>query len=171
MNKGRKPKLEKSSKGKLLAPSDVGTMDDAITEDSRSQRAGSEISFAIMNTKKVQYENTYRTDPSARFKPYEIEGTAKATLEEHLGSKPYDPNMCKTECQVIAAKISEAIKAKNYKRYKHVVVVSIGSLKERPSVYLGSRCLWNDKTDSFTTVRYKNSSLYAIAMIYGLYYE
>lgn len=103
--------------------------------------------------------------------PYEIETPALAILEKHLGEKTYDPSMCANESRTIAAEISEVVKAKQYKRYKHVVIVSIGSLKERPSVYLGSRCLWNDKTDSFTTVRYKNNTLYAIAMIYGLYYE
>jgi len=79
--------------------------------------------------------------------------------------------MGRKECQHIATRISDALKAKSYKRYKHVVIVSIGSVKERPGVYLGSRCLWNDKTDSFATVRFENSSLYALAMIYGLYYE
>jgi len=106
-----------------------------------------------------------------KFKSYEIESTAQNILKQHLEDKTYDPEMCRNECQIIAAKISEALKAKNFKRYKHVVVVSIGSIKERPGVYLGSRCLWNDKTDSFATVRFQNTSLYAIAMIYGLYYE
>jgi len=167
MSKSNKVKLAKS-KGKLLAATDALTDDG--TEDARSQRAGSEMSFALP-PKKVQYENTYKMDPDMRFKPHEIEGTAAEVLEQHLGDKAYDPALCRTESQVIAAKISEALKAKNFKRYKHVVVVSIGSLKERPGVYLGSRCLWNDKTDSFCTARYQNKSLYAIAMVYGLYYE
>ncbi|XP_002130187.2 dynein light chain Tctex-type 5-like isoform X1 [Ciona intestinalis] len=169
MSKARKVKLEKS-KGKLLVPSDNSPMDDVGIEELRSQQAASEASFSI-HPKKVQYENTYRMDPADRFKPYEIEGTAMNILKSHLGESAYDPEMCRNESLAIAAKISEALKAKNYKRYKHVVVVSIGSLKERPGVYLGSRCLWNDKTDSFATVRYQNTSLYAIAMVYGLYYE
>lgn len=167
MSKSQKTKLAKS-KGKLLTATDA--MTDDGTDDARSQRAGSEMSF-MMPPKKTQYENTYKMDPDMRFKPHEIESTAVAILEEHLGDKAYDPAMCGAESKEISAKISEALKAKNFKRYKHVVVVTIGSLKERPGVYLGSRCLWNDKTDSFCTARYQNKSLYAIAMVYGLYYE
>ncbi|CAK8681802.1 dynein light chain Tctex-type 5-like [Clavelina lepadiformis] len=169
MNKQRKVKLDKS-KGKLLAPTDNSPMDDGVTDDLRSQRAGSEASFVIQ-TKKTQYENTYKMDPDERFKSYEIEDTAAEVLRQHLQNKAYDPEMSRKECKDIAAKISEALKAKHYKRYKHVVLVSIGSLKENPGVYLGSRCLWNDKTDSFATVQYQNTTLYALAMIYGLYYE
>ena len=107
----------------------------------------------------------------SKFKAYEIEQLAAEVLRECLQDKQYDPDVCRQVSQSTASKISDCLKARKHRQYKHVVVVSIGSLRERPGVYLGSRCLWNDNTDSFCTVRYQNKSLYAIAMIYGLYFE
>ena len=92
-------------------------------------------------------------------------------MQKRLEDKLYEPRFAEDECQLIANHISEAIGKKPYKHFKHVVVVSIGSVKERPGIYLGSKCLWNDKTDSSTIARFQNSSLFAIALIYGLFYE
>jgi len=139
------------------------------TIEEQSQNSTNEAFSATANKKR--YENTYKVDVKLRFKATEIERIASDILRQQLHDKNYDPELCKTRSQMIASKISDALKAKNYKCYKHVVVISIGSLRERPGVYLGSRCLWNDKTDSFCTVRFQNKTLYAIAMIYGLYFE
>ena len=106
-----------------------------------------------------------------RFKTYEIESVANEILQERLKDQIYQPQFAEDECQLISKHISEAIGKKPYKHYKHVVVVSIGSVKERPGIYLGTKCLWNDKTDSSTIVRFQNASLFAIVLIYGLFYE
>lgn len=121
--------------------------------------------------RKINYESTRKIDAETRFKPHEIEKVAAGVLRQHLQDKSYDPELCRVASQLISSKISDALRRKSVRSYKHVVMVSIGSLRDRPGVYLGSRCLWNDKTDSFCTVRYQNKSLYAIAMIYGLYFE
>ena len=106
-----------------------------------------------------------------RFKPYEIEDQAFEILQDRLFGKSYDPQMSEEECQTISNLISGVIHKKPHKHFKHVVLVTIGSVKEKPGIYLCSKCLWNDKTDSSTTVRFHNTSLYAIVMIYGLYHE
>ncbi|XP_035671248.1 tctex1 domain-containing protein 1-like [Branchiostoma floridae] len=146
---------------------DPGSMDEVM-----STVGGSEHSFALHGSnRKVQYENTYKMEPDFKFQSHLIEGPARDILETHLKDQPYDAATCRTQAQDLAGKIMDATKNLNIKRYKLVTIVSIGSLKERPGMHFGSRCLWNDKTDSFTTVKYTNGSLFAVAMIYGLYFE
>ena len=45
------------------------------------------------------------------------------------------------------------------------------NLTKKPSIFLGSRCLWNEVTDSFTSIRYSNSTLYCVVLIYALFYQ
>ncbi|XP_013408480.1 tctex1 domain-containing protein 1-B [Lingula anatina] len=119
----------------------------------------------------LQYENTYKMEPDVRFMAGCVEKEAEDVLTERLKDMKYDPATCKHLSQELAGIIMERVKLFAFKRYKFVVVVSIGSLKERPGMQFGSRCLWNKGTDSFANVKFANGSLFAVAMIYGLYYE
>lgn len=121
--------------------------------------------------RKINYENTYKMEPDHRFSAHEVERAAEGALKDRLEDLKYDPQTCKKLSQELAAEIMERVKLLGIKRYKFVVVVSIGSLKEKPGMNFGSRCLWNHKTDNFANVKFTNGSLFAIALIYGMYYE
>ena len=58
----------------------------------------------------------------------------------------------------------------NCKRYKVVSYVMIGE-KDAAAIAVASRCLWNDKYDTRAEAVFSNDSLYAIGVVYGLYYE
>ena len=119
----------------------------------------------------ANYENNYRLEPDSKFKASDIEHLVEEILVKHLKDVMYNPARCKRLSQELAALIMERIKSLQLKRYKLVAVVSIGSIKERPGMQFGSRCLWNQETDTFASVKFTNGSLFAVAMIYGLYYE
>ncbi len=123
----------------------------------------------MMNNMKL--DNTFKMEPDLRFVSNEAEKVAEGVLRERLEHVTYDPVVCKQLSQELAAIIMERVKALHFQRYKMIAVVSIGSLKERPGLQFGSRCLWNQNTDSFASVRFTNRSLFAVAMVYGLYYE
>lgn len=55
-------------------------------------------------------------------------------------------------------------------RYKIVVVTHIGQLNE-PSIQIGSRCLWDPVSDTFSSYVFKNASLFALANVYAVYFE
>lgn len=55
-------------------------------------------------------------------------------------------------------------------RYKLIVVVHIGQLKSQ-SILIGSRCLWDPKSDTFSSYVFRNSSLSALASVYAVYFE
>ena len=105
------------------------------------------------------------------FRSEDIESIVESILTDKLKDVKYEPSTCKTLSQELAGCIMEKLKSLNYKRYKLVAVVSLGSIKERPGLQFGSRCFWNQNTDKFTSVKYTNGSLFAVAMIYGLYFE
>ena len=119
----------------------------------------------------IRLENTYKLNPDTTFRSHEVQKKAEEILAEHLYDKEYDSQQCKILSQTLSAKILEAIKTLGFKRYKMVAVVSIGSMKERPGMQLGSRCLWNKETDNFVSARYSNTSIFAVAMVYGLFYD
>ena len=96
-----------------------------------------------------------------------VERIAEQVLVENLRDVRYDPARCKQVSQELASTIMDRLKDVSGRRYKLVAVVSVGSLEERPGVQFGSRCLWNAATDSFSSVKFTNGSLFAVALVYG----
>lgn len=119
----------------------------------------------------IKYENTYKLEPEKNFVSLDIEKAAEKILVDLLVDKEYEPVQCKTYSQLLSSRIVEEIKSMGYGHYKMVCVVSIGSMKERPGMQFGSRCLWNKETDNFISAKFSNTSLFAVAMVYGLYYD
>lgn len=110
-------------------------------------------------------------DPDKVFRACEVEKIAEKELSEQLKDVEYSPNDCRDLSQTLAKSIMEKVKSLGLKRYKIVTNVSLGSLKEKPGMQFGSRCLWNKNTDNFVSVKFSNSSIFAVAMVYGLYFD
>ncbi|NWS72272.1 TC1DA protein, partial [Crotophaga sulcirostris] len=97
-----------------------------------------------------------------------------AILEDVLGSRlreqRYDPARCREMAGDIAEVIKDRVKDLMIPRYKIVVVTHIGQLNEQ-SMQIGSRCLWDPVSDTFSSYVFKNTSLFALANVYGVYFE
>lgn len=126
-------------------------------------------SDGILHGKKM--ENTFKLGPDKVFRTCDVEKVTEEVLKENLKDVEYNSTKCRELSQDVASKIMEKIKILGLKRYKVIAVVSIGSLKEKPGMQFGSRCLWNKNTDNFTSVKFSNKSIFAVAMVYGLYFE
>lgn len=105
------------------------------------------------------------------FKLTMVEKSAEQVLSEKLKDVVYDSNACRDMSSEVASAILDKIRHFSLNQYKLVCVVSLGSLKEKPGVQFGSRCLWNKDTDNFVSVKYSNGSVYAVALIFGLFFE
>ena len=92
-------------------------------------------------------------------------------LLDNLHDKYYEAAQSKQLSQLLSCRVLEEVRRQASGNYKLVAVVSIGSVREKPGVQLGSRCLWNKETDRFITAKYSNRSLFAVAMVYGLHYD
>lgn len=68
--------------------------------------------------------------------------------------------------QVIKARVKEMM----IPRFRVICLVHIGQLGSQ-GLRVGSRCLWDDKYDTFSSSEFRNKSIFAIGMVYGVYYE
>ncbi|XP_022084578.1 tctex1 domain-containing protein 1-B-like [Acanthaster planci] len=145
-----------------MEPNTGGLLALALQESSEDSRSSSPPAF----------EPSFRMDgPGHRkFRELEVGRLVEGILASHLADEIYDPVRCKQLSQDIAGKINQRVRELDFPRYKLVALVNIGSAREKPGTHLGSRCLWDDRTDSSTTASFTNGSLYAVAMVYGLYY-
>ena len=82
----------------------------------------------------------------------------------------YNASRCSKLADDLCSDIRRKTKELNFDRYKIVVQVYVGQDTDQ-SVHMASRCLWNPGTDMFATATYRNNSLYAIAVVYGLFLE
>jgi len=121
-------------------------------------------------------------DPDNSAESSNIRSVVGDLVASTLLTEDYEPCKCKKLCEQLAREALERInrfQIGSDSRRKYVVVVSIGSVASQPSssvdnggaVYFGSKCLWNGLTDHFTSVKFNNSSLYAIASVFTVRWD
>ncbi|KAL3856582.1 hypothetical protein ACJMK2_011317 [Sinanodonta woodiana] len=120
----------------------------------------------------VKLENTYRLDPKEgeTFPQLKVEQILKTILEFRLSDMMYDPARCKYLTTELTSVIKEKVKALHIPRYKLVCSITLIE-NSRQDLHIASRCIWNQDTDNFASYTYRNSSLIAVANVYGVYFE
>ncbi|NXI59872.1 TC1DA protein, partial [Chloroceryle aenea] len=108
--------------------------------------------------------------PPRRFPVAAVDEILKDVLGSYLREQPYEPALCRDMARDIAEVIKARVKDLMIPRYKIVVVTTIGQLKEQ-SMEIGSRCLWDPASDTFSSYVFKNASLFALANVYAVYFE
>lgn len=125
---------------------------------------------------RIRLANTYRTEPNSdqeRFKPYKLEPKLYNVLEDHLKDKKYDASktaQLTKELSQLVMRETRLLMNNSSPRYKLVSHVLVGEMKNQ-DIRHGSRCLWDNNLDNYVSVVYKNSSLFAVATVFALYYE
>ena len=120
----------------------------------------------------VTMQNTYRTEPhpKEKFVASHVEKVIQGILRTYLEDQAYEPRKCALLAQTLTDIIKSRVKEMNMPRYKLICNVIIGQ-KRHQGVRCTSRCLWNSHLDSSASATYENSTLFASATVYGLYYE
>lgn len=131
----------------------------------------------------VQYENTFRTEPSSdeRFKSEKMRGVAEDCLNSFLQYETYDAAKCSSLAKSISEQIKKRVtdelaivdfnlpshlKADNRSRYKIICCVTISQSPEFISV---SKCLCDAQTDDYVTAQFRNSHMTAVATVFAMY--
>lgn len=118
--------------------------------------------------------NTCRTtiipEMQRKFMSYKVECIIKDVLEAKLRRVKYDPQTCGPLTQQLCALIKDKTKEFEFDRYKLVTQVLVGQDSDQ-SVQIATRCLWNQDTDNFAAATFRNESIFAVAIVYGLYLE
>lgn len=117
-------------------------------------------------------ENSYRMDPGVqpRFTSHKVEQLLKDILDAKLHNIKYDADNCGRLAREVCSMIKDKTKEFEFSRYKLVTQVLLGQDSDQ-CVQIASRCLWNHETDNFAAATYRNNSLYAVAIVYGMYLD
>ncbi|XP_053511526.1 dynein light chain Tctex-type 5 [Artibeus jamaicensis] len=118
----------------------------------------------------VQVENTYHLGPSKHFPVAIVNHILKDVLTNSLQEEQYEPELCRQMTKTISEVIKAQVKGLLIPRYKLIVIVYIGQLSGQ-SILVGSRCLWTPESDNFASYVFRNSSLFALANVYAVYFE
>ncbi|XP_076829016.1 dynein light chain Tctex-type 5 isoform X1 [Brachyhypopomus gauderio] len=94
----------------------------------------------------------------------------KDVLANYLQEEKYEPELSRQMTKTIAEVVKARVKDLMIPRYKIIVVISIGQLADH-SMQMSSRCLWDAANDTCASHTFKNSSLFAVANVYGVYFE
>ncbi|XP_003411191.2 dynein light chain Tctex-type 5 [Loxodonta africana] len=118
----------------------------------------------------VQMENTYQLGPTKHFPVVAVNHILKDVLTNYLQEEEYEPELCRQMTKTVSEVIKARVKDLMIPRYKLIVLVHIGQLNSQ-SIHIGSRCLWDPKSDTFSSYIFRNSSLFALADVYAVYFE
>lgn len=118
----------------------------------------------------VVMENTFKMTPDRKFPEGDVRSILEEILTERLTSAKYDADQCRQLSKSISDTVKNRVKELNIHRYKIICLVHIGQLGNQ-AMRIGSRCLWDTNHDTFASFEFKNSSLFASATVYGVYFE
>ncbi|NXM52338.1 TC1D4 protein, partial [Illadopsis cleaveri] len=121
---------------------------------------------------KTRLENTYRMGPDkgCKFDAEQVQRVLEGTLACALGTAAYNPQGSAPLAQSLTELLQNQAKEVVPPRYKLVCHVVLGQQGQQ-SLVVGSRGLWDPETDSFASATFSNASLFAVATVYGVYFE
>ena len=121
---------------------------------------------------KVPRENTYRLEPKAgrTFSVKSVEEVIKRVLASALAHESYNPARCSQLARNISDRIKNEVKKLKFERLKIVCQVSLGEQNQQ-AASVASRCLWDQDRDNYCCLTYETDTIFAIATVYGVYFE
>ena len=116
--------------------------------------------------------NTYRLEPEHeyRFRPYKLQAKVLEALMDQLKDQTYDSTTVNELLKDISRSVHQLVKNFQLPRYKIVIQTTIVQKSEQV-LRVGSRCLWDPKTDNMVTVSYETKDMVVVVTIFGVYYE
>lgn len=119
---------------------------------------------------RVRLENTYHMEPKTAPNQRQIKEIIRETAGRELADEKYSETTCKEKAVNLAEQVKNQIVAMGTDRHKVVTMVMIGP-KDASTVAVVSRCLWNEKFDTFVEYTFTNQHLYATILVYGIFQE
>jgi hypothetical protein len=150
----------------------------STTESIRTRRATKSLVTDLPDPKladeklKYKMENTYKMipDDGTQFSTPKVRKEIYKVFENYLGDVTYDPIRCAKMCLDLSVLVKDKIKGLDFPRYKIISNVIIGQCNDQ-GLESASRSIWDAKNDNFAYVVYTNTSLFAIGIVHGIYFE
>jgi len=154
------------------------TSSEAANRADRAHKVGSVSSVSFIDEPghddnyqaPVKFENTYQLEPTRKFPYSTVRNIIKESMENLLSEEQYRPEFCRDMSKTLSDTIKARVKGLMIPRYKIICLVQIGELKAQ-GMRVGSRCLWDEQHDTFSSHEFRNKSIYAVASVYAVYYE
>ncbi|GLV43524.1 uncharacterized protein CBL_04066 [Carabus blaptoides fortunei] len=129
-------------------------------------------SYASKDPKKaVKYMNTYKLHADNPFNVDKVQSILIQVLTELITDDMiYDPEVCRSKAVQTSNTIRSRVKEQEYDRYKLVCVVTIGEKKSH-DIMSCAKFLWDSERDRYATYMHENMRIFAVATVFGLYYE
>eukprot|EP00045_Choanoeca_perplexa_P000529 m.14874 g.14874 ORF g.14874 m.14874 type:complete len:164 (-) comp10364_c0_seq1:53-544(-) len=115
-------------------------------------------------------ENTYQLEPEVKFSSKAVLDIINEVLPAQLEEEEYELKSSRQMAKTLSTIITNRVKSLNFARYKIVTLVTIGEVADQ-GVRVASRGLYDQEKDTFVSGSYKNSSLFSVATVYGVYFE
>ncbi|XP_058802350.1 dynein light chain Tctex-type protein 2B-like [Phymastichus coffea] len=103
-----------------------------------------------------------------KFKPMLAKEVIHNVLYDRLSNKEYDREQAPNWAKEIADIIREKMKKLEFKRYKYVVSVVVGS-REGAGVKVGTRCIWDAEADCYAYDSFLNDTIFCVTAVYAIY--
>ncbi|XP_073811501.1 dynein light chain Tctex-type protein 2B isoform X2 [Musca autumnalis] len=126
--------------------------------------------LAVTTKPSVRYMPTYRLEAMRPLNKEVCENIMKAVMEETFENFTYTPKASLQFCAQISEEIKCRIKAKNYDRYRLIVIVTIGE-KLMQGYYSYVNFLWDADKDGYLSYVIETPKFFAVATLYYLYYD
>lgn len=125
-----------------------------------------------MSLRWPKMENTYKLGPDTeiQFRESRVKKAVESLLDVKMTDMTYDPVTLSKMTSELSDAVLSRIKTLGFKRHKFVVHVAMGNVQGQ-GLHVVSRCLSDDKTDGHVTVKYRNKELYALVIVYAIYFE
>ncbi|XP_009952562.1 PREDICTED: tctex1 domain-containing protein 4 [Leptosomus discolor] len=121
---------------------------------------------------KTCLENTYRMGPDegCKFNAGRVQQVLEGALASALGTTVYSPQDSAPLAQSLTELLHSQVKVVLPPRYKLVCQVVLGQQGQQ-SLLVASRALWDTESDSFASATFSNASLFAVAIVHGVYFD
>lgn len=118
------------------------------------------------------WESTFKMEPEEdeKFFSSKVEKIANKIMQEKLNKKSYSIDDGRIWSVELCSEIRKALKELKMPRYKLIVQVTIGE-NSGQDLRVSSKSLWDVNLDNWGNAVFVNRSIFAVAMIFGCYYE
>jgi len=120
----------------------------------------------------TKLENTYKMVPDTgkKFSPDSVSAIVYKTLEDSLSGMDYEHIVGGKLAVTLSAEIKDNIKLLKKPRYRVICQIVITQATGQ-GLEAASKFLWDDNTDSYSCVTYRNKDVVAVATVFGVYLE
>jgi len=109
-------------------------------------------------------------EPKSKVSPTKIYETIENVMTERLAGLSYNPKFAGRISVSLAEQIKRAIWDFIPERYRVIITVSLGELKDQ-GLQMASRCSWNHAVDDYICYNFRSPQMFCVATAYFIYKE